>query len=342
MADSSHLMAEVNMADVAQRAGVSLSTVSRALRGLPGVSAPTRDRVLMIVDDLSYVVSPEASRLARRETGRVAVVVPKIDVWFYAAMLSAIEATLHEAELDVLVYQVDGRDQRSRFFHELPARRKVDAVVLIALPLLEEEVQRLELLGVEVVVAGGRIRDLPHVLVDDHDAAAQAVNHLLDLGHTRVAMIRTTDTEGAAWSSDILRQRGYRDALASRGIPVPPGYLASHPAGVDAGDAAIGTLLELPEPPTAVFAYSDELAAGAVAAVLRRGLRVPEDVSVIGVDGNPLAAILGLTTVDQSVPRQGRLAGQMALSLLRRESPPRRVVVPCDVVVRRSTGPPPS
>ncbi len=160
------------MADVARRAGVSIATVSRALRDVPGVSDATRLRIRAIADELSYVVSPEASGLARRETGRVAVVVPRIDIWFYATMLASIERVLRAADLDVLVYQVDGEDERVRFFEQLPARRKVDAAVLIALPLREREVDRLDLLGVEVVVAGGRLRDHPRVEVDDHDDRA--------------------------------------------------------------------------------------------------------------------------------------------------------------------------
>ena len=155
--------AEINMADVARRAGVSTATVSRALRDVPGVSDRTRARIKQIADELSYVISPEASRLSRGGTGRIAVVVPKIDLWFYATMLSSIETVLCDAEMDVLIYQVDGREQRARFFQQLPARRKVDAVVLTALPVLRDEVERLDLMGVQVVVAGGRLRDYPHV-----------------------------------------------------------------------------------------------------------------------------------------------------------------------------------
>ena len=331
-----------NMSDVAHRAGVSIATVSRALRGVPGVSGTTRERVLQIADELAYVISPEASRLARQVTGRVAVVVPKIDVWFYAAMLSSLETELRAADLDVLVYQVDGRVQRSRFFRDLPARRKVDAVILIALPLLAEEEQRLDLLGVSVVVAGGRIRDLPHVLVDDHDAAVRAVGHLVGLGHTRIAMIRTSDTDGTAWSSDILRRQGYQDILARHGLSVPDEYLVTRPFGVRAGGDAMAALLDVPTPPTAVFAYSDELAVGAFRTAIDRGLRIPADLSIVGVDGNPLAELFGITTVTQFVAEQGRLAGRMAIAMLRGESPGEYVLVPSELVVRASTGPVPA
>jgi len=269
-------------------------------------------------------------------------VVPKIDVWFYAAMLASLETELRAADLDVLVYQVEGQAQRSRFFRDLPARRKVDAVVLIALPLLAEEAQRLDLLGVSVVVVGGRIRDLPHVLVDDHDVARQAVTHLVTLGHTRIAMIRTSDTDGTAWSSDILRRHGYRDILARHGLMVPDDYLVTRPFGVRAGRDAMELLLDLPTPPTAVFAYSDELAVGAFRTAIDRGLRIPADLSIVGVDGNPLAELFGITTVTQFVAEQGRLAGRMAIAMLRGESPGEYVLVPSELVVRASTGPVPA
>ena len=307
------------MADVAAHAGVSIATVSRALRDVPGVSGATRERIRSLADELSYVVSPEASRLSRRETGRVAVVVPRIDVWFFSAMLAGIERVLRAADLDVLVYQVDGEDQRSRFFRDLPARRKVDAVVLIALPMLADEEGRLDVLGVEVVVAGGELRDYPHVRVDDHQVAVMACQHLIDLGHTRIGMIRTGDTEGTRWSSDVERSRGYREALTAAGIAVRDDYVVTRPLGVSAGAEGIDQLLALSDPPTAVFGYSDEIALSALQRLRARDVAVPGDVSVIGVDGHPLAELFGLTTVVQRVDAQARLAGELVLRRLRED-----------------------
>lgn len=329
---------EINMADVARRAGVSTATVSRALRDVPGVSASTRDKIRQIAEELAYVVSPEASRLSRGATGRIAVVVPKIDMWFYATMLSSLESQLSEAEMDVLVYQVDGEEQRTRFFQQLPARRKVDAVVLTALPLLQHEVERLDLMGVHVVVAGGRIRDYPHVQVDDYEIARTAVNHLVGLGHRRIAMIRTSDTEGAHWSSDSERTRGYRDALADAGIARSSDLLTTVPFGYGAGAVGMQRLLDLDRPPTAVFAYSDELALSALRTLHVRGVRVPDDIALIGVDGHPWSEVFSLSTVDQSVERQGRLAADMVLHLLRgHELAQTEIVVPSELVVRGST-----
>lgn len=328
------------MADVAALAGVSIATVSRALRDLPGVGEATRDRVRAVAEELSYVVSPEASRLARRDTGRVAVVVPRADVWFYSAMLAGIERGLRLAGLDVLLYQVDGVTARTAFFRDLPSRRKVDAVVLVAMPVLAEEENRLDLMGAEVVVAGGRLRECPHVRVDDHEVARLAVQHLLDLGHRRIAQIRTSDTDGTRWSADVERGRGLRDTLDAAGCPLPEEYVVTQPFGVHAGADGVDALLSLPHPPTAVFAYSDELAVAALKRLWERGVAVPGEVSVVGVDGNPLADLFHLTTVDQDVAAQATAAAELVVGLLGGGRPERSTVLPSRLLVRGTTAPP--
>jgi LacI family transcriptional regulator, repressor for deo operon, udp, cdd, tsx, nupC, and nupG len=338
MADGVAQAGEANMADVARAAGVSIATVSRALRDVPGVSRPTRERIRRIAHDLSYVVSPEASALSRGQTGRVGIVMPRLDAWFYSAMIASMAPVLRAAELDMLVYQVEGEEERTRFLRELPSRRKVDAVILTALPMAQAEVERLDLIGVHVVVAGGTVRDHPHVQVDDLEAARIATQHLVDLGHRRIAMIRTSDTDGTTWSSDLLRVQGWRDTLAAAGLDAADELLATEPYGVDAGARAMARLLASAEPPTAVFAYSDELAFAAIAHARAVGLRVPEDLSVLGVDGHPLGELLGVTTVDQDVAGQGRLAAELAVRLVSGETGVSDLQVAVRLVERGSTG----
>lgn len=333
------LTGAANMADVARLSGVSIATVSRALRDVPGVSQATRDRVLKVARELAYVISPEASALSRGHTGRVAVVVPQLDAWFYATMLAAMAPVLRAADLDMLVYETDGEEERTRFLRELPARRKADAVLLTALPMAQAEVERLDLMGTPVVVAGGTVRDLPHVTVDDLAAGRAAVSHLLELGHHRIAMLRTSDTDGTQWSSDVQRVQAWRTGLAEAGLEAPDELLVSEPYAVEAGALGLARLLALPEPPTAVLAYSDEMAFAAVAHARDVGLRVPEDLSVIGIDGHPLAAVLGTSSVDQHVAEQGRLAAELVVRLLEGEQV-EDVTVPSTLVVRASTGPP--
>ncbi len=333
----------VNMSDVARQAGVSTATVSRALRDMPGVSEPTRKRIKSLADELAYVISPEASRLSGGATGRVAVVVPTINVWFFSTMLAGIEGVLREADLDVLIYHVDGAEDRRRFFERLPARRKADAVIVIALPVPESEAARLDLMGVQVVVAGGCIRHYPHVRVDDVEVAHQAVGHLLQLGHQRIAMIRTSDLEGAVWAADLARSQGYRAAIQAVGLPLDQELMVTVPWGVDGGARAMDRLLSLRQPPTAVFAYSDEVAIGALRSLRRAHIPVPERMSIVGVDDHPMAELNDLTTVHQQVGLQGVIAGQLALDLLHGRAPDeQQLTLPTHLVVRGSTAPPPS
>jgi LacI family repressor for deo operon, udp, cdd, tsx, nupC, and nupG len=337
MGDGAAPVGEANMADVARAAGVSIATVSRALRDVPGVSEPTRERIRRVAQELSYVISPEASALSRGQTGRVAIVMPHLDAWFYSAMIASMAPVLRAAELDMLVYQVEGEKERTRFLRELPARRKVDAVILTALPMAQAEVERLDLLGVHVVVAGGRLGDYPHVLVDDLAAGRAATQHLVDLGHRRIGMIRTSDTDGTAWSSDLLRVQAWRETLETAGLEAADQLLVTESYGVGAGASAMARLLALAEPPTAVFAYSDELAFAAIAHARSVGLRVPEDLSVLGIDGHPLGELFGVTTVDQDVASQGRLAAELAVRLVSGEREVSDVHVATRLIDRGST-----
>ncbi|MDO7868371.1 LacI family DNA-binding transcriptional regulator [Nocardioides jiangxiensis] len=330
---------EINMADVARRAGVSVATVSRAMRGLPGVGEATRARILAIADELAYVISPEASRLSSGQTGRVGVVVPATEKWFYGEMLAAIERRLRAADLDVLLYQVSDTEVRRRFFQDLPTRRKVDGVVLIALPLPQEEVDRLDLLGVEVVVAGGRIRDFAHVEVDDRAIAMTAVEHLVGLGHRRIAMIRATIYGDEHWAPDTLRLEGFHQGLEAAGLPLRDDYVISVPFAPTAGAAGTQRLLALDEPPTAILCFSDEIAFGALQGARAAGLSVPGDVSIVGIDDHPLAEVMGLTTVRQDVAGQGERAADMILRRLSHTAVEDHVE-PHELVIRTSTGPP--
>ena len=328
------------MVDIARRAGVSLATASRALSSAPGVAPATRERVLAVAEQLSYVVSPEASRLSGGSTRRVAVVVPHISRWFFGAMLEALESALREADLDVLLYTVGDAADRHAFFERLPARRKVDAVVVLAFPVSEAEQERLELMGVTIVAAGGQSAVYPYVCIDDEAAGRQAMDHLIFLGHRRIAMIAALDPDAPGWPDRPGRTEAYYSALREAGIPADRSLVTTVDWGGLQGAEAMGELLSLREPPTAVYAHSDEVALGALRTLRRAGIRVPEDISVIGIDDHPLAELTDLTTVGQPVRQQGVLAGQMVLGLLQGEDVDRAVTVPTRLVIRRSTAPP--
>jgi DNA-binding LacI/PurR family transcriptional regulator len=324
------------MEDVARLAGVSTATVSRTLRGLPNVSDETRDRVLQAAASLSYVVSPIASRLASGRTHTVGVIVPFASRWFFGQIVAGAESVLREHSLDLLLYNLGDIPARQRFFGALPLRRRVDAVLTVAMQFTDSEISDLLSLGVPIVAVGHNVPGAGCVRIDDVAAASSAVQHLLSLGHRRVGMISTYNDQSMFLPVAHARRHAYVETLATAGIAMAEDLVISVPHGMDGGEQAMRRLLTLTDPPTAVFAESDELAFGALSALRRTGRHV----SVIGFDDHELSALLDLTTVRQRVFEQGVLAAGM----LRRAMTvgawiPEELLMPTTLVLRASTWP---
>jgi len=331
--------ARVTLADVARLAGVGIGTASRALSDAPNVAAATRARIREVAEELQFVASPEASRLAKGTTGRVALVVPHLSRWFFGAVASGATLVLETANLDVLIYQVDGQQERHAFFERLPARRKVDGVVVIGFQVSEQEQQRLELMRVQIVAAGGQSAAYPFVHIDDVTAGRQAMRHLVHLGHRRIGMLEAVDPEQPDLPSN--RSTGYYEAVREYGLDDDPSLVTTNSWGGNEGAQSMSRLLALADPPTAVFAHSDEVAAGAIRTLRRVGLTPGRDLSVIGIDDHPLADLLDLTTIRQQPAEQGRRAARLLLDLLAGETPTGiHVTLPTELVVRGSTEPP--
>lgn len=324
------------MEDVARLAGVSSATVSRTLRGLPNVSDETRDRVLQAAASLSYVVSPIASRLASGRTHTVGVIVPYAARWFFGQIVAGAESVLREHGLDLLLYNLGDVSARQRFFGQLPLRRRVDAVLAVAMQFTEPEIADLRSLGVPLVAVGHDVPGAGCVRIDDVAAASSAVQHLLSLGHRRIGMISTYADQAMFLPVAHARRRAYIDTLTAAGLPVCDELVMSVPHGLDGGEQAMRRLLALPDPPTAVFAESDELAFGALSALRRTGRHV----SVIGFDDHELSALLDLTTVRQRVFEQGVLAaGMLRRAMTVSDWTPEELLMPTTLVLRASTWP---
>jgi LacI family repressor for deo operon, udp, cdd, tsx, nupC, and nupG len=327
---------DVSMEDVARRLGVSISTVSRALRGTPGVAPATRARIVREAEALSYVVSPAAASLAGGKTGRVGVLVPKLDTWFYSSVVSGIEKVLREAGLETSVYCVPRAADRFEFFEQLPLRRRVDGVIVVSIPLDTRAESRLRALGMPVVVVSSRSEIFASVSVDDNRAARQAVDHLVRAGHRRIGLIRTVDPDNTSWAADKARVQGYHDALAAAGIDQSNDLVATVPWGIDGGARGMELLLSAIDPPTAVFCFSDEVAMGALRTLRRSGIAVPEAMSLVSVDDHPMAELADLTTVRQPASEQGTLAAELLIEQIR-GAEPRHADLATQLVVRHST-----
>jgi LacI family transcriptional regulator, repressor for deo operon, udp, cdd, tsx, nupC, and nupG len=333
--------------DVAQRAGVSISTVSRALRGLPNVAPVTRQRVLAAASELRYSASPHAASLAGGRTRTLAVVMPFISRWSFSQALDGIESVLSASGYDLLVYRVGDPDSRARFVERMPLRKRVDGIIAVYLPLTDSGVDVIENVGVPVVSLGPSSDALPSVGIDDAEGASAAVQHLVNLGHRRIGLIGGENGEELRFAVPRNRREGYRRSLASNGLEVDTALEVPGDFTAAGGAAAMGVLLGRPDPPTAVFAESDEMAMGAIRTVQSAGLRVPEDISVVGFDDHELAHLFHLTTVAQDIVDQGIVAATLLLDIIENgrgqgrepeEAP--RLFMPTRLVIRRSTGRP--
>ncbi|WP_313904555.1 LacI family DNA-binding transcriptional regulator [Streptomyces sp. 15-116A] len=330
------------MADVAERAGVSTSTVSRTLRGLSTVSPDVRARVEQAARELNFAVSRQAASLVTGRTGNVAVLVPTLDAWFMGAALSSLGPLLRAAGMELSVYIIPDMAERTSFFDRLPARRNADALLVFSFDLNEEETARLDDLGMPVIYVSQHVRGRPSVYVDDVAAAVHGTRHLLNLGHRRIAFLHTVGASGFSFSSNE-RLLGYQQALAEAGIPLDKELMVGTRAGDKRRTAeAMGRLLSLREPPTAVFAEQDEVAVAVLWTLRKTRIPVPERMSVLGFDDQPLAEWFDLSTVAQSPAELGREAGELALSLINDPEVDRgrHVVLPTFVIPRSTTAPP--
>ena len=315
--------APATMDDVAALAGVSTSTVSRALRDSPRISSATRDRVHRAAAELDFALSRAASALASGRLGRIGVLVSgPLSTWFNSSVLEAVYAALRAAGQELVIYRIRDAAERTEFFARLPARRNVDALVVASFALTAAECARLAELSVPLVYLNQQVPGSASVFIDDAEAVAGGTRHLLNLGHRRIAYVTTRNLDGFSFSASS-RYAGVRRAAAQHTAarpndPVPEPVMIMVEAlggGPEVGQLAVGQLLSGRQLPTALVAESDEIAMSLRPALHRAGLRVPDDISVLGFDDNALAPLFDLTTVAQPVAELGRRAAEAALAL---------------------------
>jgi DNA-binding LacI/PurR family transcriptional regulator len=331
----------VSVQSVAEHAGVSVSTVSRALRGVPGISESTCKRVRKAAQELGYVASPSASRLATGRTQTVAVVVPLLAKWFFAEVIASAGRVLNREGYDVLLTELPTAEVRAGFFASPRLHGRSDGALVVALQLEPGELAALEAQGQAVALVGSERAGVSSVRVEDRSGGRAATRHLVNLGHERIAFLGIEAPPGSTLGGVPPAERllGYRDALAEAALPGDPALELAVENTVDGGAAAMASLLTLAEPPTALVAASDELAFGALVTLRRAGLRVPEDFSVVGYDNHELAGAVGLTTIDHGVADQGRLAAEALVAALS-GAPAAAGRIEPRLVVRGSTAPP--
>ncbi|GGC95935.1 LacI family transcriptional regulator [Tersicoccus solisilvae] len=333
--------------EVAARAGVSTATVSRALRGRSGVSPHTRDRVLAIADAMGYVASSSAAGLATGRNMAIGVLVPVVHRWFFASAIEGVDRQLRSRGYDLDLYSLGGAGtNRDRVFHRSMLRKRIDALVVLCMALTDEELAALHALEQPVIVVGGPVDGCRHVSIDDRAAVRDATEHLIGLGHQRIVHLAGGGSFGIDFSVPRLRAAGFRDAMGAAGLPVGAASTVFGDYAADRSKDAVARVLAADprQRPTGIVASSDEMAFGALLAAAEAGLRVPEDLSVIGVDDHEFAEVFGLTTIRQDPIAAGERAATLLLAALEGDEgdlTAQPAPEPHELVIRRSTGPAP-
>lgn len=278
-------------------------------------------------------------------TGLVGVLTPLVGRWWFGEVVSGLEAVLRPAGYDMLLYPVPDTQARAAFFASLAERVRFDGIVVVSLPLTAAEIAQLRATQRAVGCVGTLLPGVLSVTFDEKAAAQEVTDHLLDLGHRRIALIGGDPHEPQGFTSARQRRLGFRFAMNDRGLDTDPAADVPGYWTVRGGAAAARRLLALREPPTAIFALSDEMAVGALSELAAGGVRVPGEVSVAGFDNHPDAEHFGLTTLEQPAHDDAvRLASALVGRMERGGSAahPEHVVNPFRRLhVRRSTGPAP-
>jgi LacI family transcriptional regulator len=328
---------------IADLAGVSIATVSRVLNGRDDVAPETRDLVKQIIREHGYTANRSARGLSAGRTGLVGILVPMVFPAYFAGILAGAAEALTERDLPIALSPTGGEHDREVSvidrLHGL-----TDGALIILPEESGEELERLQDNGYRFVVIDPLMplaERIPSVSAAHTSGADQAMQHLLALGHRRIAHIAGP----SGWVATEDRRRGYHAALAAAGILPDPALTVDTTPEIAHGQEAAGHLLNLPDPPTAILCFNDNNAIGAIQAARARGLRVPEDLSIVGFDDVESATVVTpkLTTVRQPLAEMGRTGVSLLMRLLDGERfETLHVELATRLVVRESTAPPPT
>jgi DNA-binding LacI/PurR family transcriptional regulator len=307
--------------DVATRAGVSISTVSLALNSPNRVRPTTLERILSAADELHYVPKADAVVRARRGVGRIGVMAPFTSYPSFARRLNGVIRALRDRSWEIVLY-----DQESAAFTlpnlaSIPLTNKLDGLVVMSLPISDDIAERIIRQKLATVLVEVQRPGFSSVAINDAEGGRLAARLLLDKGHTRFGFVGERKRNPGVILPPEARLDAYRDTLALAGHPLTDARVAAVPHQMEAARAATLALLERPDPPTAIFTHDDVLAGGVLKAARERGMRVPDDVAVIGFDDSDIAEHLGLTTIHQPLEESGEIAAQTLVNQL---SSPRR------------------
>ena len=292
---------------------------------------------------MGYVASSSASGLATGRTKTVGVLAPYVDRWFFFKSIEGVDRELHQRGYNLSLFNLGGqRGARERLFSKTMVYKQIDALLVLCMSLTHEEIEDLQRIDIPLIVVGGPVEDCPSIGIDDYAAAADATTHLIELGHRDVALLHGQDDSDLNFTVPRLRVEGFMETMAKAGAAVPADWDIFGNFTVRSGQEGFDALWAKPGPkPTAILCASDEMAIGAILQARRRGVRVPEDLSIIGIDNHEFSDAVGLTTVAQDPVEQGKQGTRMLLDELAGiTGAVHSMLAPHHLIVRESTAQP--
>ncbi len=303
--------------EIASAAGVSIATVSRVLNEQPGVAPETRGNVLRVMRDQGYSANRSARALSGGRTGLVGVMLPLVEAAYFTSILGGASEALYEQDMRMVLCPTLHHHEREVTLLDRLMHGTTDGAVLILPEESNDELKMLRRKGYAFVIVDPRVpldEGIPAVSAANASGAREATEHLLALGHRRIGAI----TGPHAYLASSERLNGYHGALAAAGLLPDPSIVLESTFNIEGAEKAAVRLLDSADPPTAIFGFNDNSAIGALRVARARGLRVPEDLSIVGFDDSELSAIVtpALTTVRQPLAEMGRMAVSLLLRLM--------------------------
>jgi DNA-binding LacI/PurR family transcriptional regulator len=302
--------------DVAERSGLSIATVSRVLNSPDRVSEVSRRKVMEAIDYLRFVPNAEARARVLQSTGRIGVITPFFTSPSFIDRLRGVASALSNSRYELVIYTVDSKERLTNYLATLPLRGNLDGLIVISLPVDDDSAQRLLLNRLETVFIEYAHANFSSILVNDKAGGRLAAEHLLAKGHRRCAYVYFGEQPAYSIHPELQRFAGFQEALIENGVALPDAYIKYVPVSRKGIREKLSELFELPEPPTGIFAPSDDLAIRVIHLARDLGFQTPHDISVIGFDGIEIAEHIDLTTITQLLPESGQMAVELLLARL--------------------------
>ena len=300
--------------DVARLSGVSISTVSRVLNEPQKVRDGTRKAVMGVIEQLKFIPKADASARARKDFERIGVLTPFFTAPSFVQRLGGIAEALDKTKYELIIYIIESLAQLEGYLAMLPVSRRLDGLIIISLQIDEASAERLLAIGLETVFIEYNHPSFSCIDIDNEAGGRLAARHLIGKGYRRCAFLGEAGEQVYSIHPSNKRLYGFKKALNEGGLELPDKYICLKPYSREDVVEQAGTLLDLDEPPEAIFTASDLQAIGVLKASRQRGMRVPEDIAVIGFDDIDIADFMELTTINQELNESGRLAAELLLT----------------------------